>query len=82
VRPVLTWGGRLLPAVPLVYLTVYRPWQLHWGATRTEVAGRMPGDEIVPRPHLSATRAVSIVAEAEDVWPWLVQMGAGDRAGW
>ena len=81
-RPVLTWGGRLLPAVPLVYLTVYRPWQLHWGATRTEVAGRMPGDEIVPRPHLSATRAVSIVAEAEDVWPWLVQMGAGDRAGW
>ncbi|MGX7729658.1 SRPBCC family protein [Rhodococcus sp. 2H158] len=81
-HPALTWGGRLVPVVPLLYLTVYRPWQLRWGATRTEVAQRGPGDEIVPSPHWSATRAVSIAADPEDVWPWLVQMGAGDRAGW
>ena len=31
--------------------------------------------------HLVATRAVSIAAEPEQVWPWLVQIGRG-RAGW
>jgi hypothetical protein len=41
----------------------------------------MPGDEIVPRPSFNATRAITIAARPEDVWPWLVQLGFG-RAGW
>jgi hypothetical protein len=40
----------------------------------------MPGDEVVERPNFVATRAVTIEATSEEVWPWLVQIGSG-RAG-
>jgi hypothetical protein len=40
----------------------------------------MPGDELVPHPQLEATRAVSVAAPPERIWPWIVQMGYG-RAG-
>ncbi len=40
----------------------------------------MAGDDLCPRPHLNATRAVTIAARPEDVWPWLVQWG-WNRAG-
>jgi hypothetical protein len=35
----------------------------------------MPGDEIVPRAQFNATRAITIDAPPEMVWPWIVQMG-------
>ena len=53
---------------------------LRWGATDAEVDGDMPGDEIVPQAGFCATRAVTIEAPPESVWPWLVQVGFG-RAG-
>jgi hypothetical protein len=37
----------------------------------------MPGDELVPHPRLGYTRAISIEASVEEVWPWLAQMGQG-----
>jgi len=40
----------------------------------------MPGDELVPISHFTATRAVTIAAPPDDVWPWLMQVGMG-RAG-
>ena len=40
----------------------------------------MAGDELCPRPQLNATRAVTIAAGPEDIWPWLVQWG-WNRAG-
>jgi hypothetical protein len=40
----------------------------------------MPGDEFVPHPSFTATRAITIAAPPEDVWPWIVQLGTG-RAG-
>ena len=40
----------------------------------------MPGDEFVPDPSFSATRAITISAPPELVWPWIVQLGTG-RAG-
>jgi hypothetical protein len=52
----------------------------NWGATPEEVRAAFPGDELVPEPAGSTTRAVTIDAPAHDVWPWLVQMGQG-RAG-
>lgn len=58
-----------------------RPWQLTWGATDDELTRVMPGDEVVERPTFNATRAVSIKATPECIYPWLVQMGVG-RAGW
>jgi hypothetical protein len=53
---------------------------LRWGATNVELADGMPGDEIVPNPSFRATRAITIEAPPEAVWPWLVQIGFG-RAG-
>lgn len=60
----------------------YRRWQQRWGATRDEVARPMPGDGLVPRPLFNATRAVTIDAPPELVWPWIAQMGGYTRAGW
>jgi hypothetical protein len=65
----------------VAFLQVYRPWELRWGATGEELTRRMPGDEVVPRPTFNATRAVTIDAPPEDIWPWIVQIGFG-RAGW
>ncbi len=61
---------------------IYRRWQVRWGATDDEVDAAMPGDDVVPRPLFSATRALTIAAPPERVWPWLVQMGGYTRAGW
>jgi hypothetical protein len=72
--------GALAGAVG-IYIVFYRPRQLRWGATDQEVARAMPGDEIVARPVFNATRAVTVNARPEEIWPWLVQIGFG-RAGW
>lgn len=37
----------------------------------------MPGDDLVKRPGLGYTRAITIDASPADVWPWLVQIGQG-----
>lgn len=64
-----------------VYLTLFRPWQLRWGATDAEVKRVMPGDEIVSKPSFNATRAVTIQATPQNIYPWIIQMGV-TRAGW
>ncbi len=64
-----------------VYLRFIRPWQLRWGATDEEVGRAMPGDDVVKHPTFNATRAVTIQARPEEIWPWLVQIGF-KRAGW
>ena len=63
------------------YLAFLRPWQLRWGATDEEIARQMPGDDIVSDPTFNATRAVTIHAPPEEIYPWIVQMGLS-RAGW
>jgi hypothetical protein len=45
-----------------------------------EVAASMPGDELVDHPSFNATRAITIDAPPEDVWPWRAQIGYG-KAG-
>ncbi len=71
-------GGAVALAAYLLWI---RPWQLKWGATHEEVERTMPGDNIVVRPAFNATRAVTVKARSEDIWPWLVQIGI-KRAGW
>src|ERR1700730_4678819 len=77
-------AGVVVAAVVLigaVFFALYRPWQLKWGATPEEVGEVMPGDEVVAAPTFNATRAVTVDASPEAIWPWLVQIGFG-RAGW
>ena len=65
----------MLVAAGLLLWFVYRPWALSWGTTPGEVGATMPGDGSVAHPGWSATRAVTIDAPAEAIWPWIVQMG-------
>ncbi|HMF98764.1 MAG TPA: alpha/beta hydrolase [Vicinamibacterales bacterium] len=51
-------------------------------ATREEKARGLPGDERITRAIDTLTHGVTIRRAAHDIWPWLVQMGAGSRAGW
>jgi hypothetical protein len=64
----------------VVYAVVLRPMLLTWGATTAEARAALPGDDLV-RDRWRTTRAITIGAPREEVWPWLVQMGFG-RAGW
>ncbi len=65
-----------LSGLPLFATTpLYRHWHLRWGATNGEVCAPMPGDAIVPKASFNATRAITIDAPPELVWPWIVQMG-------
>ncbi len=71
----------ILVAVPTAAIAGWaafvRPWMRRWGATDEEIARPMPGDELVPRPRHRSTRAITIRARPEEIWPWLVQMGNG-----
>jgi hypothetical protein len=74
--------GDVLGDVPRFLVTpLLRRWHRTWGATPEEVAAAMPGDGLLPRAQYRATRAITVRAVPEDVWPWLVQVGVG-RAGW
>jgi hypothetical protein len=78
--PGLAVGAAGAGAVLAVYWSVVHPWQVRWGATDEEVRRVMPGDELVEGAG-STTRAITVAAPAEQVWPWLAQIGYG-RAGW
>ena len=79
VRPTLLAATGI--AIAVAYVRWLRPWQLTWGATPEEVGDTWPSDGLVPDPTFDATRAISIEARPESVWPWLVQVGV-KRAGW
>jgi hypothetical protein len=58
-------------------------WGSDWGSTAEEQGAKMSGDEFLeggPSRRLAMTRAVTINASPEIVWPWLAQLGRG--ASW
>ena len=59
------------------YAAWVRPWHLRWGATDHELQQAYPGDDLIADADLTATRAVSVGAGADDVWPWIAQLGQG-----
>jgi len=71
----------VLVDVPL-FLTapLVRRRHLRWGATDDEVSGTVVGDDQLDDPDYVSTRALTISAPPERVWPWLAQVGRG-RAG-
>ena len=52
-----------------------------WGSTGEERLRYLPGDDLVKDPRLVTNHATTIRASAEEIWPWLVQMG-WHRGGW
>ncbi|MGQ9903865.1 MAG: hypothetical protein ACUVRU_05850 [Anaerolineae bacterium] len=61
----------------VAYWVAVSPWHVKWGATDEDVASALPGDEQVQQPTFNSTRAITIRARPEHIWPWLVQMGQG-----
>jgi len=62
------------------HVATYSRWRarcLGWGATQDELDVALPGDDLLAQPEVQSTRAITIMASVEDVWPWLVQMGPG-----
>jgi hypothetical protein len=58
-------------------VAVARRGYLHWGSTAAELATALPGDELVPNANITATRAITIAAAPDAVWPWIAQLGQG-----
>jgi hypothetical protein len=80
-RAMLGEVAAAVAAIPLLTSApLYRRYHTRWGATDAEVAAHMAGDDLLERAHLVATRAITVQAPAEHVWPWLAQVGIG-RAG-
>jgi hypothetical protein len=65
----------------LIAMFALLPWMDRWGASQNEIAASLPGDELVPSPRISYTRAITISAAPEEIYPWIVQIGA-ERGGW
>jgi uncharacterized protein YndB with AHSA1/START domain len=73
-------AAALATAAGALYAIIIRPRHLRFGATNEEFRGALSGDELIPDARLQATRAITIDAPPEQVWPWIAQLGA-DRAG-
>jgi hypothetical protein len=78
---IAVWAGAAGAGLLAVYAKLVRPWARRWGATAEEAARPLPGDGLVAKADYVATRAITIDAPPQEVWPWLVQIGSG-RAGW
>jgi hypothetical protein len=59
------------------YVLLARPRHLRWGTIDPESSQPLPGDDLVTNPNLTATRAITVRASAEQVWPWIAQLGQG-----
>lgn len=74
-RDVVVGGGQVMGTL------VGAPWLRRFynrrGATDEELQRPLPGDDLVASPKLGYTRAITIDAPVEQVWPWLVQFGQG-----
>ena len=62
------------------YACLFRPRQLRWGATAAEVEAPLPGDALLQHADLVATRGITVRTSAEQVWPWIAQLGQ-ERGG-
>ena len=63
-----------------LYKFFIRPWHVNWGATTNEIEMSLPGDELVNSPNFIFTRAITIEAKPQEIYPWIIQLGH-KRAG-
>lgn len=74
-------GTGVVVATVGAYWTLVAPWHRRWGASDEEVRMTMPCDDLLRSDAGSTTRAITIDAPPEEVFPWLLQIGFG-RGGW
>jgi hypothetical protein len=75
----MRWFWRILALIGLLvillYIVVVRPYAMQWGATADELTMPLPGDIYIQPNQVVSTRALTIHASADAVWPWLAQIG-------
>jgi hypothetical protein len=67
----------VLGSASIVAVALARRLYLRWGSTAEELATALPGDDLVPDANITATRAISVATSADQVWPWIAQIGQG-----
>jgi len=68
---------------PWLYRLFLRSRMTRLGSTEQEEQQPLPGDELIPqRGAADYTHAITLRARPEEVWPWLVQIGGGERGGY
>lgn len=68
--------------IPWAYRLLLLPRLSRWGVNRREEMQSLPGDEVVTHRNASELNAgTTFLARPGDVWPWLAQLGAGNRGG-
>lgn len=77
-KTLITLGGAAAGAA--AYQIYGRPRIQNWGSHAGEVRRALPGDDLVETPEVRTTRAITLGAPPDAVWPWIVQMGQ-QRAG-
>ena len=64
-------------AVAILAVVLLTPWMDRWGATKAEIQATYPGDALLKAPASLVNRAITIHASAGQVYPWIIQLGAG-----
>lgn len=64
-----------------IYFAAVRPIALNLGMTREERRSAWAGDALIPVPRQGFSQAAEYGVSAEELWPWIVQVGYR-RAGW
>jgi len=67
-------------AVIVLLSILLTPWMDSWRTTEQERNSVLPGDDLLKDPKRIANRAVTINAKPEQIFPWLLQIGA-DKSG-
>jgi hypothetical protein len=79
--PVATYAAFLIILAAIAaYNFAVRPWFLHWGTAAEDRTRPLLGDDAWIGGAVTGTRAVTVEAPPEKVWPWLIQIGQ-ERAG-
>jgi len=67
--------------VIVLTLTALKPWMDRWGSRPEEISMALPGDELLLEPAGVYTRSITIHASPQQIFAWLVQIGA-EKGGW
>jgi hypothetical protein len=69
-----------LLAIVVLVAILLTPWMDRWGTTAEDRSAAFPGDNLISSPARVINRSVIIQAAPEEIFPWILQIGA-DKSG-
>jgi len=69
-----------LLAIVVLAAVLLTPWMDRWGTTAEDRTAAFPGDNLISSPARVFNRSVTIQAAPEQIFPWILQIGA-DKSG-